>query len=210
MSVKNAFVILSLAAFSLSATAQHSNFTGTNKGPRKHAQAAPRKLTPQQQFVLDTVKMAVALPEPDPQDRLRVLASAANVVLPIDQKMAKSLWHEGVRIESELLRLGQTPAVSLMASGQADCASAQTFVENLPEAAVPAAEQSIIGALTSCPKQTLDVVSRKLDAALEQKMVAPRALMATIQAVGPKSPWSQSRFQKMFSSLPDANDHAGE
>ena len=208
---KNAFIItFILAVLSLSANAQKRSPAIGNKAPRKPAQQSPRKLTPQQQFVLDTVKMAVALPQPDPQDRLRVLASAANVLLPIDQKLAKNLWREGVRIESELVRLGQTPAVSLMANGQTDCASAQSFIENLPEAAIPAAEQSLIGALTSCSKQTLDLVSRKLDAAMEQRIVAPRALMAAIQAAGTKTPWSQTHFQKMFSSLPDARENAGE
>lgn len=209
---RNAFIIFSftLAAFSLPAIAQQRNPAIGNKVSRKPVQETPRKLTPQQKFVLDTVKMAVALPQPDPQDRLRVLASAANVLLPIDQKLAKNLWREGVRIESELVRLGQTPAVSLMANGQTDCASAQSFIENLPEAAVPAAEQSIIGALTSCPKQTMDLVARKLDAAMEQKMAAPRALMAAIQVAGTKTPWAQTHFQKMFSSLPDANENAGD
>jgi hypothetical protein len=56
----------------------------------------------------------------------------------------------------------------------------------------------------------MDLVSRKLDAAMEQKIVAPRALMAVIQVAGPKTPWSQAHFQKMFSSLPDANENAGE
>ncbi|PYP90048.1 MAG: hypothetical protein DMG65_12550 [Candidatus Angelobacter sp. Gp1-AA117] len=206
----SAFIVLVLAALSLLANAQQHNPAVGNKASRKPVQESPRKLTPQQQFVLDTVKMAVALPEPDPQDRLRVLASAANVLLPIDQKLAKNLWREGVRIESELVRLGQTPAVSLMANGQTDCASAQSFIENLPEAAVPAAEQSMIGALTSCPKQTMYLVSRKLDAAMEQKIVAPRALMATIEVAGTKTLWSQTHFQKIFSSLPDAHENAGE
>ena len=152
--------------------------------------------------------MAVALPQPDPQDRLRVLASAANVVSPIDQKMAKSLWREGVRIESELSQSGQKPAVSLMSNGQTDCASAQSFVENLTEMGVAAAEQSLIGAITTCPKQTLEITARKLAAALEKKIIAPRALMATMQALGTKSAWSQIHFEKMFRSLPDTRDNA--
>jgi hypothetical protein len=170
----------------------------------------PRKLTPQQKFVLDTVNMAVALPEPDPQDRLRVLASAANVISPIDQKIAKNLWREGVRIESDLIRIGQTPAVSLMSGNQADCAGAQSFVENLPENSMLAAEQSLIGAITTCPKQTLDIVARKLDAALQKNIVAARALMATMEAEGPKSRWSQTHFVEMFGSLPDPQKNAGE
>jgi len=158
--------------------------------------------------VLDTVNMAVALPQPDSQDRLRVLAAAANVVSPIDRKTAKTLWREGVRIESELIQLGRKPAVSLMASGQADCASAQSFVESVSENSVLAAEQSLIGALTSCKTQTLDLISRKLDAALKKRTVAPRALMATMEAEGTKSQWSQQHFEEMFKSLPDAHENA--
>jgi hypothetical protein len=91
----------------------------------------------------------------------------------------------------------------MMASGPADCAAAQSFVENLPANAVAEAEQSLIGAVTSCPKQTLDPVSRKLDAALDKDIVAPRALAAAMQAQGTKTPWSQTHFEKMFASLPD-------
>lgn len=193
------------------AMAQSSPLGAAGKAPKKTAAApAARKLSAQQQFVLDTVKMAVALPQPDPQDRLRVLATAANVVSPIDQKMAREFWREGVRIESDLVKIGQTPAVSLMSNGQADCASAQSFVENLTDASVVAAEQSMIGAVTICRKQTLDIVARRLDGALDKNIVAPRALMAVMEAMGAKSPWSQSRFTKMFSSLPDAKDNSGE
>lgn len=168
------------------------------------------KLSPQQKFVIDTVRMAVALPQPDPQDRLRVLSTAADVVSTIDRKMAKGLWREGVRIESDLIRVNQTPAVSLMSSGQADCLAAQNFVENLPESAALQAEESLIGAVTVCPKQTLDTVSRKLDAALEKNVFAPRALMAAMDAQGPASQWSQTHFEKMFASLPDPKDYAQE
>jgi hypothetical protein len=160
--------------------------------------------------VLDTVKMAVALPQSDQQDRLRVLSAAADVISPIDKKMARSFWSEGVRIESELIRVGETPAVSMMSSGQADCNAAQSFVENLPEAVALQAEQSLIGAVTMCPKQTLDPVSRKLDAALRKKIVPSRALMATMQAQGEKSAWSQEHFARMFASLPDPKKDAAE
>src|SRR5579884_84363 len=182
------------------------------KSPAKPATTAPRaaKLTQGQKFVIDTVKMAVALPESDQQDRLRVLASAAEVTLPIDKKMAKGFWTEGARIESELIRVGQTPSVSIMSTGQVDCTVAQSFVENLPDAAVARAEQSLIGAITTCPKQTLDPVSRKLDAALGRNIVAPRALMAAIQTQGEKSVWSQAHFAKMFDSLPDPKENAAE
>jgi hypothetical protein len=98
----------------------------------------------------------------------------------------------------------------MMASGRADCASSQNFIENLPQDAVLQAEQALIGAVTSCPRQALDPVSRKLDAALENHVVAPRALMAAMEAHGPRSPWSQTHFEKMFASLPDPKGNAGE
>jgi len=178
--------------------------------PPAPAQNQSKALTREQKFVVDTVRMAVALPQSDQQDRLRVLSTAAEVVSPIDKKMAKGLWSEGVRIESDLVRLGQTPAVSMMESGQADCTTAQSFVENLPESAAGKAEQALIGAVTVCPKQTLDPVSRKLEAALAKGVIPPRALMATMQAQGETSPWSQEHFAKMFASLPDPHDNAAE
>ena len=197
---------------SLMGTAQQQSNPSLKRSARPQAgvQNAPAKLTPEQKFVMDTVRMAVALPEPDPQDRLRVLSAAADVVSPIDKKMAKNFWHEGARIESELVRLGQTPAISMMSGGQVDCAAALSFVENLPNDAALRAEQSLIGAITSCPKQTLDPVSRKLDAALEKRVVAARALMAAMAAQGEASAWSQQHFEKMFGSLPDPKENAAE
>ena len=129
------------------------------------------KLAPGQKFVIDTVKMSVALPESDQQDRLRVISTAADVVSPIDKKMAKNFWSEGAQIET-VTWCGwvKRPAISMMSSGQVDCAAALSFVENVPDGAVLQAEQSLIVArLPSCPKQTLDAVSRKLDAGLEKE-----------------------------------------
>jgi len=202
-----AVVVLGL---SLAGAAQQASNPKLVAKPQARVQDAPVKLTQQQKFVMDTVRMAVALPEPDAQDRLRVLSTAAAVVSPIDKKMARNLWHEGARIESELVRLGETPAVSMMSSGQVDCSAALSFVENLPVDAALRAEQSLIGAITSCTKQTLDPVSRKLDAALEKRVVAPRALMATMAAQGQESAWSQQHFEKMFGSLPDPKENAAE
>jgi len=199
-----------LLMISITAGGQGVSRAPAMKQSHKATQPGSKKLTPEQRFVFDTVNMAVALPQSDPQDRLRVLATAANVISPIDQKVAKTLWHEGVRIESELIQVGKTPAVSLMASGQADCEAAQSFVENLSEDSVVAAEQSLIGAVTSCKKQTLDLVARKLDAALQKKIVASRALMATMEAEGTKSAWSQTHFEEMFHSLPDPRENASE
>lgn len=198
-----------VAALSLTALAQRETPKLKASRPQQQ-QTAAAKLTPQQKFVLDTVNMAVALPESDPQDRLRVLASAAEVVSTVDRNMAKKLWREGVRIESDLIRVGQKPALSLMSTGQADCTAAQSFVENLPDSAAFQAEQSLIGAVTSCPRQTLDTVSRKVDAAMEKGVIPSRALMAVIEAQGSHSQWSRLHFEKMFNSLPDPHDYAGE
>jgi hypothetical protein len=198
------------AVLSLNAWAQTPRDGSANAGSKKSDSTSERKLTPQQKFVRDTVQMAVALPQPDPQDRLRVLSVAADVIYPLDQKLAKGLWHEGVRIESELIQVGKAPAVSVMADGKADCASALSFVENVPADSVVAAEQSLIGAVTSCRKETLTTVAAKLDAALQKKVVAPRALMAVMEAEGLKSQWSQSHFEEMFSSLPDAREKSSE
>jgi hypothetical protein len=199
-------------AMPLSGMAQTSDSKTSGAAHTNQPHTAPPagKAGPEEKFVLDTVKMAVALPEPNPQDRLRVLASAAEVVSTIDRTMAKSLWREGVQIESDLVRSGEKPAVSMMAGGQGDCTATLSFVENLSQDAVLKAEQALIGAVSSCPKQTLDLVARKLDAALDNHIVAPRALMATMEAKGPGSPWSQTHFERMFASLPDAKENAGE
>jgi hypothetical protein len=202
-----AAVVLGL---SLTGMAQQNNPSLPRSKPQAAATTSPAKLTREQKFVIDTVKMAVALPESDPQDRLRVLSTAADVVSPIDKKMARGFWHEGARIETDLVRVGQTPAVSMMSSGLVDCAAALNFVENLPDSAVLHAEQSLIGAITSCPKQTLDPVSRKLDAGLEKRIVASRALMAVMSAQGESSAWSQQHFAKMFDALPDPKENAPE
>jgi len=204
-------IVATLLSTGLFAAGQGTNSNFTPKTPRKStAPASPRQLTPQQNFVIDAVRLAVSLRQPDPQDRLRVLAVAADVISPIDQKTAKNLRREGVTIEAQLVQAGQRPAVSIMASGQADCALAQNFVTNLRENSVVAAEQSLVGALTSCRKQTLQVVAMKLDAALKRRIVAARALMATMEAMGTKSQWSQEHFEEMFRSLPDPKDNAFE
>jgi len=153
-------------------------------------------------FVLDVVQSAVALPQPDPQDRLRVLNSAASVIGPIDHKMALQFAKEGTRLEAELISAGQTPAVSMMATGDVDCASAAQFAETIPASAVLQAEQSLIGAITSCPKEALIPAQRKLETALAQGVVAPRGLLALMERLGVKTAWSQTTFEKMFSALP--------
>ncbi len=155
-----------------------------------------------QKFVLDVVHSAVGLPQSDPQDRLRVLFAAANVVSPIDQKLTQQFAREGTAIETKLVAEGQKPAVSMLAGGHVDCASAATFVQTVPAAAVVDAEQSLLGAITNCPKQVDEAAKVKLDAGLNQGAVAGRPIMALMEAEGLKSQWSRTMFAKMFASLP--------
>lgn len=163
-------------------------------------------------FVLDVIDVAVALPQPDPQDRLRVLNSAANVAAPLAPKLARSFAREGARLEAELIASGQTPAVSLLASGHADCATAKSFIESLAPAAVQRAEHSILGALTLCSKYTLEPIRAKLETALNSGVLAARSLLAVMEGSGVRSPWSQAHFAKMFSALPspETKEAAGE
>lgn len=164
--------------------------------------AQQKKIGARQKFVIDVVKSAVALPQPDPQDRLRVLATAANVSLPVDPAMSKQFAKEGTQIEADLIRSGSEPVVSLLAEGHFDCASAAQFVESVPTQAVAKAENSLIGVISNCKKQGFEPAKRKLMSALDDGVVAPRALMALVEAEGPKTRWSQDVFTRMFSSLP--------
>jgi hypothetical protein len=176
----------------------------------KHS-APSAKQKSRQEFVEDVVNSAVALPQPDPQDRLRVLYAAANVISPIDNKLAQQFAQEGTRIETELVTQGEKPAVSMLASGHVDCASAVTFVKTIPPTAVLDAEQSLLGAITMCPKQVQEPAKRKLEAGVQQGTVAARPILALMDAEGPKSAWSQAMFAKIFAALPaDAPSFANE
>jgi hypothetical protein len=155
-----------------------------------------------QKFVLDVVHSAVSLPESDPQDRLRVLYAAANVVAPIDNKMAQQFAKEGTAIETKLVAEGQRPAVSMLAGGHVDCASAVTYIQTIPPSAVLDAEQSLLGAITLCPAQVQQAAKQKLEAGLEQGTVAARPILALMDATGMKTAWSQAMFSKLFASLP--------
>jgi hypothetical protein len=172
--------------------------------------AAEKKLTKEQNFVLQTVQSAVALSQPDPQDRLRVLNSAIQVSATIAPKYAAQLAKEGVRLETSLIAGGQEPAASIMASGRADCATMKSFVEELDPRAILAAEQPLIGAISKCPNATLELVRQKADAAVEQGSIAPRLLMALMLKSGAASPWTQDRFAKLFSGLPDASSETSK
>ena len=170
--------------------------------PEAAPPSAPKTLDARKKFVLDVVNHAVALPQPDPQDRLRVLAAASQLVAPWNHELALKYSREGVELETQLVASGQTPAVSMLEAGQVDCSAKQNFVESVPVAGVPKAEQSLLVAVTTCPKSTLAPTRRKLEDAMNAGYLAPRALLATMQASGIKSQWSQEQFEKLFSSLP--------
>jgi hypothetical protein len=188
--------LLAVAASTISTAAE----------PPRASTATPTLKDARKQFVLDVVKNAVALPQSDPQDRLRVLHSAVTVVAPVSRKMAQTLSREGVQLEAELIRAGQKPAISLFAAGNVDCASAANFVQMLPASAVQTAEQPLIGALSFCPKQALEPARQKLETALNSGILAARPLLAVIEAVGTKAAWSQIQFAKMFGALPTDYD----
>src|SRR5438552_17568770 len=81
--------------------------TGKSVSPQKTTVRQPARVTEQKKFVLDVVRSAVALPQPNPQDRLRVLGSAAGVVLPFAPAMARDFTREGARLEAEIVRTGE-------------------------------------------------------------------------------------------------------
>jgi hypothetical protein len=193
---------LILIALALACAAQ------TKAPTPKKAPAAPstaaQKQAAQKEFVLNVVKSAVALPQPDPQDRLRVLSSAASVVATVQPKTAKSLAKEGAQIESEIIANGQQPAVSILSSGQVDCATMAEFVNRLAPASLAMAEDSLVAAITACPKETADAARVKVETALDSGAIAARPLMALMESSGAKSRWSQAAFVKMFGALPDA------
>ena len=197
-----------MLAGSMFGASDRSPRTTTSKQSTQSAVQAASPAAQKKKFVLDVVRMAVALPQPDPQDRLRVLNSAASVAAPLAPQLARQFAREGARLEAELIASGQTPAVSLLASGQVDCATATNFVESLPPAMVQRAEQSILGALTLCSKYALEPTRQKLETALNSGVLAARGLLAVMEASGVRSPWSQTYFGKMFSSLPrpDSDD----
>ncbi len=173
--------------------------------------ALSAKQKSRQKFVEDVVHSAVALPQPDPQDRLRVLYAAANVISPINNKLAQQFAKEGTRIETELVVGGEKPAVSMLAGGHVDCTSAVAFVQTIPPTAVLDAEQSLLGAITMCPKQVQEPAKRKLEAGVQQGAVAARPILALMDAEGAKSAWSQAMFAKVFAALPaDAPSFANE
>lgn len=206
------FWFLFSVALTLGAAAQATPPAGTQSVTSKSSNTKPvSKEQARQKFVRDVVHSAVALPQPDPQDRLRVLSAAVGVIAPVDQKLAQQYAREGTAIEAKLVAEGQQPAVSMMSSGYVDCASALIFVESIPPNAVADADQALVGAISACPKQVNEAAKHTLEAGMEQGVVAGRPILALMNSEGMDSPWSRTMFVEMFSSLPtDAASFAHE
>ena len=176
----------------------------------KPAPSAQDKQAARKKFVLDVVQMAVALPQPDPQDRLRVLNSATGVIAPLNSAMAKSFTTEGARLEAELIAQGSKPAVSIFSAGTVDCSVANQFVDMVPQQAVARAEDSLLAVLSVCPEQTKEPLRRKLEGALDSGIVSARPLLALMEMTGPSSRWSQDTFTRMFGALPKGKERLAE
>src|SRR4051795_10471384 len=138
-------------ALAVSCAAQAKSPAPKAVAPKK-ATAAPNTAVQKQRarkdFVLNVVKSAVALPQPDPQDRLRVLSSAASVVATVQPEQAKALAKEGARIEADIIAGGDQPAVSILSSGQVECSTMADFVDRLAPASLALAEDSLVAAIT--------------------------------------------------------------
>jgi hypothetical protein len=197
-------ILVTFAVFSLVSLSLAQSKPPTPKAPAtKPANAAAQKQQARKLFVLNVVRSAVALPQPDPQDRLRVLSSAASVVASVQPETARSLAKEGARVESDIIASGNQPAVSILSGGQVDCATMSDFVDRLAPGSLPMAEDSLVAAITQCPKQTADTARLKVESALNSGSIAARPLMALMESSGAKSRWSQDVFVKMFGALPD-------
>lgn len=192
------------------ATQQSSPALRPQQKQNAQKKSTTRTYSPKQKFALDVVHSAVAIPQPDSQDRLRVLSTASNVALPLEPKFAKQLSTEGLRLEQELIQQGQTPSASMLETGAVDCKAVQSLVENVPPERVVPAEQTLIGAISHC-SSVIPTVQRLESTAMDNNKVAPRLVLSLMEAVGPKSPWSQEQFEKLFKSLPsDAKASSNE
>ncbi len=162
---------------------------------------ANRNLDEHSRFAYDVVRSAVALPQGEAQDRLRVLAAAAKVIAPIRPALAKTYSREGLRVEQELIERGEEPVTSMLSAGPVDCSAVQRMLERVPPPRVSAAEPTLVAAVGACEGVTL-TVQRLIEAGLEQRSFAPRATLAVMEKVGVSSAWSREKFAKVFAELP--------
>lgn len=166
-----------------------------------------RQFAQRSKFALNVLDAAVALPQNDTQDRLRVLVSAARLANDVSPATKKVLVREGMAIEAQLISSGQKPQVSMVETGMVDCASIADLVDAIRPQSLAAAESTISAAVSQCPRQALPPAERLLADALGHGDAPAVALMSTMQAAGPKSNWTLQQFEAVFSSLPDPSEH---
>jgi hypothetical protein len=193
-------------AFAQESTKVPPHPTPNATGSVQVGSAAPKQVAQRSKFVLNVLNSAVALPQNDPQDRLRVLVSAARLANTVAPKMKKSLAREGMDVEARLIASGQQPQVSMVESGLVDCTAISGLIDAVRPEAMLAADRTITSAVTACPRQALTPIEQKLSDALQHGGAPPRALMAAMQAAGAKSNWTLQQFDAVFSNLPDAKE----
>lgn len=178
--------------------------------------AAPQAVNPvparqyaqRSKFALNVLSAAVALPQNNDQDRLRVLVSAARLANDVSPATKKALVREGTQVEARLIGAGEKPQVSMVETGMVDCASVAGLVDAIRPEIMNAAETTISAAVSQCPRQALTPVERLLADAVGRDAAPARALLATMEAAGRKSAWTLQQFDAVFNSLPDPKDES--
>ncbi len=165
------------------------------------ADPTTKPLDSRKRFAYDVVRAAVALPQNEPQDRLRVLAAAASVISPIRPLLAKGYSREGLRVEQDLIQRGIQPGISMLNSGQVDCKAVQVLVDSIQPQSVDAAEPTLVAAISVCSAVSASA-QKLIDSGMEERKLAPRATLALMEHAGLKSAWSQEHFEQLFDSLP--------
>lgn len=199
-------MVVTLAALALPAVGQETV-------PLAHQGSAPAPLLKPKGakagFVLDVVRSAVAVPQPDDRDHLRVLSEATQVARLADPRLARQLAHQGAQLEGAMIARGETPELSLFGTGLVDCPTIAQFVQSLPANAADRAQDQLSGAVQFCGKQLTEPVQMKLTQALDNGVIAPRPILQLADAAGPNSRWAQATFNKLFSSLPSDTKNGG-
>ena len=140
------FALVALTTFAAAQKEPPSRRAPARKSsPQLASTVTPRNSQARTKFVSDVLKMAVALPAGDAQDRLQVLVSAITVASTVDPKLARSLAQEGAEIETRVITSGQKPAASVMESAKVGCGTAQRFVDALAPTSVGDAGAGAVG-----------------------------------------------------------------
>ncbi len=174
------------------------------------AASSPKELAQRKAFALNVLQSAVAIPQNDAQDRLRVLVAAARLANSVSPAWKKKLAREGIELESRLISSGEKPQVSMVEAGFVDCAAVSELVDAVRPEGMQAADRTVAAAVTQCPKQTLEAAERKLSDTLQHGSPAPLSLLATMRAAGAKSNWTLQQFDSVFSNLPDPKTSAAQ